>query len=34
MIVEGFELEMISKMTGLDVKTLNQLEKESYVEDV
>ncbi|TGO02585.1 hypothetical protein PN36_22730, partial [Candidatus Thiomargarita nelsonii] len=34
MIVEGFKIEMISKMTGLDVETLNQLEKESYVGDV
>ncbi|RKZ36697.1 MAG: hypothetical protein DRQ41_14140, partial [Gammaproteobacteria bacterium] len=30
MIAEGFEVEMISEMTGLDVDTLNQLEKESY----
>lgn len=32
MIAKGFEIEMISEMTGLDVDTLNQLEKESYGE--
>ncbi len=30
MIVKGFEFETISEMTGLDLDTLNQLEKESY----
>jgi len=34
MIVKGFDVETISEMTGLDVETLHQLEKESYVEDV
>jgi predicted transposase/invertase (TIGR01784 family) len=33
MIVKGFDVETISEMTGLDVETLNQLEKESYVGD-
>ena len=29
MIAEGFEFKMIAKITGLDIETLNQIEKES-----
>jgi hypothetical protein len=28
MLAEGFDLEMVSKITGLDAETINQLEIE------